>query len=473
MDALPPYYPINDFGPAMKGMAIGFLGIFHVFLAMLAIGGGILMCYFQWLEQTGRTKHTRTFVDGFFKVIVMVSFIIGAVTGVAMWFTSIQVSPRTIGMMVEEFHWIWAIEWTFFSLEITSGYCFYRYSKKLTDRSRFRLLLIYSIASWFSLFWINGILSWQLTPGDWPATHSVWLGFFNPGFFPSLIFRTITAMTVGGLIACLMINLTPNLDREARTELIHKASHLLMPMVLMPPLGIWYLFTMPPDSRALAMGGNVVMTMFLGLAIGSSTLIGIYAIWGLWKRKLYINGATAALLTALALVASGGGEFVREGVRKPFTIRKTLYATSLTPKEVEHLREVGCVTNDPYPLIDPEQYPDDQVRLGARVYRFHCSVCHTVDGANGLTHLTTSWTLEQKRMNISQLQRTKTFMPPFSGNAEELEALVQYLTWENAKRPENWEPDSDPAELERIDAWLAEVGVKTGYELEEAAKEGH
>ncbi len=51
------------------------------------------------------------------------------------------------------------------------------------------------------------------------------------------------------------------------------------------------------------------------------------------------------------------------------------------------------------------------------VYRFQCSVCHTYDGANGLLELTGTWTLDQKRLNIAQLQRTKPFMPPFAGTA--------------------------------------------------------
>jgi len=121
-----PYYPLNDFGPAMKGMVIGGLGIFHVFLAQFAIGGGMLMCYFQWLSQTGREPAAREALDGYFKFLVLVSFVAGALTGVAMWFTTIQISPRTIGMMVEEFHWIWATEWTFFCLEVAAGYAYYR-----------------------------------------------------------------------------------------------------------------------------------------------------------------------------------------------------------------------------------------------------------------------------------------------------------------------------------------------------------
>ena len=78
------YYPINDFGPLMKGLVIGGLAITHVFLAMFAIGGGMLMCYFQWLSQDGRCRHTRRFIDGYFRVLVLISFVIGAVTGVAL-----------------------------------------------------------------------------------------------------------------------------------------------------------------------------------------------------------------------------------------------------------------------------------------------------------------------------------------------------------------------------------------------------
>ena len=173
------YYPIQDYGPLMKGMVIGGLGIVHVFLAQMAIGGGMLLCYFEWLRRTGRSPNAGRFVNGYFQALVLVSFVLGALTGVAMWFTSIQVSPRTIGVLVDEFHWIWATEWTFFCVQVVSGYAFLRYKDRLSGRGRMLLLVIYSVAAWFSLFWINGILAFQLTPGHWPVTHSVWSGFFN------------------------------------------------------------------------------------------------------------------------------------------------------------------------------------------------------------------------------------------------------------------------------------------------------
>ena len=465
MDSVFPHYPVNDFGPLMKGIAIGALGILHVFLAQFAIGGGILLCYFQWLAQTGRERLARRFTDGFFKFVVLVSFVLGAVTGVGMWFSTIQVSARTIGMMVGEFHWLWAVEWTFFSLEITAGYCFYRYGPKLGDRDRMTLLVIYAAASWFSLFWINGILSWQLTPGRFYETGEMWDGFFNPSFWPSLIFRTVTSMGIASLAACLVVNLMPEFNREQRSAVIHRAAYMLAPAVIMPLLGVWYFLVIPEDSRSWALGGNVPMMMFFVLTIVCSMFIAVYALFGLIRARLYINGMTASLLVSLALLATAFAEFVREGVRKPYTLRGHLYSNSITEDEVALLREVGCTTDDPYPLRGADGYPNEQVAKGRMVYRNLCSVCHTPDGANGLTHVTGTWTDSQLRINIAKLQRTKPFMPPFAGTAEELEALVQWIRWLNDGRPETWPESTDPETLEQIQQWLEEVGTESGIHL--------
>ncbi len=455
-------YPVNDFGPLMHGLVIGGLGIVHVFLAQFAIGGGLLMCYFQWLAQTGRSEVAHDFTDGFFKFLVLVSFVLGAVTGVGMWFTSIQISPRTIGVMVEEFHWLWATEWTFFCLEVVSGYCFYRYGSRLGDRSRLRLLVIYSVAAWFSLFWINGILSWQLTPGAFYDTHRVWDGFFNPTFFPSLVFRTITSMTIAALAACVVINLMPYLDREQRAELIQRAAHFLAPMVLMPVLGLWFLLAMPADSRSWVLGGSVAMMLFFALGVLCSMMIGAYALLGLIRQQLYINGATSTLLLSLAFLATAGGEFVREGSRKPFTIREYLYSNSITKGEVEQLRQDGVRSTDPFPLRNPDT-DDPVLQHGALVYRRLCSICHTLAGANALTHLAGTWTPDQLRLNIAQLQRTKPFMPPFAGNAGDVEALCQWLEWHLGQRQAG-EPPS-PEQIRKITGWLAEVGTEPGIRL--------
>jgi len=109
-----PSYPVADFGPAMKGMVIGVVGIVHVFLAQFAIGGGFVMFAFERNAQRAKDPVLRdgakAFVAGYFKTLVLISFVLGALTGVAMWLVSIQVSARTIGLMVDEFHWLWTTE---------------------------------------------------------------------------------------------------------------------------------------------------------------------------------------------------------------------------------------------------------------------------------------------------------------------------------------------------------------------------
>jgi mono/diheme cytochrome c family protein len=153
---------------------------------------------------------------------------------------------------------------------------------------------------------------------------------------------------------------------------------------------------------------------------------------------------------------------MREGSRKPYTIRGWMYANAIRPEQVPKLRQVGSVTHDPFPVANESSYPNPQLVLGAKVYRFQCGVCHTMHGANALTDLAGGWGLEQRRLNIAQLQRTKPFMPPFSGTAAELEGLVQLLAWEDAGRPVQWPESHDPAVLATIQRWLDEAGTKDG-----------
>lgn len=462
------HYPVNDFGPVMKGMVIGGLGIFHVFLAQFAIGGGMLMAYFQHLSMRGKEPAARHVLDSYFKYLVLISFVVGAITGVGMWFTSIQVSAPTIGRMIDTFHWVWATEWLFFWVEVISGYAFYRYAHRLSDQTRLTLLIIYSIAGWGSLFWINGILSWQLTPGEWVRNGNVWSGFFNPTFWPSLFYRTIASMVIAGLAAAVVVNTMPSLSRDDRTRLINRASRFMLPIVIMPLLGVWFLAAMPDDSRSWILGGSAAMTLFLNIAVGASTLIGGYIVVGLWRQKLYINGATATLLLALAFGASAGGEFVREGVRKPYSIRQVLFSNAITPDEVARLREVGCTSGEIFPLRDAADYPTDQLKLGALTFRAQCAVCHTVNGVNGLTHLMGSWELDQQRLNVAKLQWTKGFMPPFAGTPQELEGLVQFVRWHEASEPKAWPDTSDAATFERIRQWLNEAGTHPATEGRDA-----
>ncbi|MEZ4365688.1 MAG: hypothetical protein R2939_05305 [Kofleriaceae bacterium] len=187
----PPSYPIVDYGPLMKGMVIGGAGILHVFLAQFAIGGGMVMLYFERLAQTGREPAARRLLDSYFKTLVLVSFVLGAVTGVAMWLTTIQVGARTIGVMVDEFHWLWAAEWCCFCLEVVAGYTFLRVGHRLPPRGRLALLALYALAAGqLVLDQRHPVVAAH--PGRLARGGGLWAGFFNPSFWPrSRAYRTI------------------------------------------------------------------------------------------------------------------------------------------------------------------------------------------------------------------------------------------------------------------------------------------
>jgi cytochrome bd ubiquinol oxidase subunit I len=194
----------------------------------------------------------------------------------------------------------------------------------------------------------------------------------------------------------------------------------------------------------------------------------VYAFVGLLRGRLYINGLTATVLVALAFAATAGGESVREGVRKPYTLRHTLYSNAVRPERVAELREVGLTASDPYPLRDAAAIPDPHLRTGALVFRQQCSICHTMHGVNALAGLTRTWDADMKRQNFAKLQHLKPFMPPFAGTPAELEALVQYVGWEQAGRPAAWLDQSDAGTHDRIRAWLDAAGVEST-----TAKGGH
>jgi cytochrome d ubiquinol oxidase subunit I len=114
--------------------------------------------------------------------------------------------------------------------------------------------------------------------------------------------------------------------------------------------------------------------------------------------------------------------------------------------------------------MDEDTYPTGQLVKGAKVFRAQCSVCHTLEGVNAVIELTATWSLDQRRLNIAQLQRAKPFMPPFAGTADELESLVQLIGWIEAGRPAEWETSGDSELSRQIQQWIDEAGTGPGHE---------
>ena len=99
-------------------------------------------------------------------VLILVSTVFGAISGVGIWVVAGLISPATISALIRNYVWGWAIEWTFFFVEIVAALVYYATWNKISRRVHVMIGWIYFVAAYLSLVVINGIITFMLTPGD-------------------------------------------------------------------------------------------------------------------------------------------------------------------------------------------------------------------------------------------------------------------------------------------------------------------
>ncbi len=182
-----PVWLLDTFG---GGTLIALIAVVHVYVSHFAVGGGLFLVFTEMkglreespaiLEYT--RKHARFFL--------LLTMVFGGLTGVAIWFTIALLSPAGTSSLIHTFVFAWAAEWVFFLGEIVALLLYYYNFNKISSRSHLILGWLYFFCAWMSLFIINGVIDYMLTPGEWINNQNFWSGFFNPSFWPALFFRT-------------------------------------------------------------------------------------------------------------------------------------------------------------------------------------------------------------------------------------------------------------------------------------------
>lgn len=430
-----PHFNVGEIG---YGPFIAAIAVLHVFVAHFAVGAGI----FNAVTETVAARRGDRLLLGFLKdnskFIVLLPFVLGAVTGVGIWFAISISAPRATGLLIHQFGWAWAIEWVFFAVEIAAGYAYFYSWDRVSPAEHRKLAWIYAVAAWMSLFWINGILTFMLSPGDWQQRMDArdwdgafWTAFFNPSFWPSLALRTVSSLSLAAIFAAVVVNLRRNRERDERQHIINWAGLWLVPLGLMLPLSLWYFSTVPaPAAKLVFSGSAAVMTMFFLFGVSLSTLIGLYAYFGLVRFKRYINLETSLLLAALALMATGTMEFVREGIRKPYVIYGRMYANQIDVSEVAGYQRDGYLPSANWAFSSSEaREAAGPVARGQALFAGQCRSCHTTRGvSNGIAPLIQGRSKKSLRDALDELHQLRgRVMPPFAGSAEEMDWLVEYL----------------------------------------------
>ncbi|HYL80109.1 MAG TPA: cytochrome c [Candidatus Acidoferrum sp.] len=276
-----------------------------------------------------------------------------------------------------------------------------------------------------SLFQINGILTFMLTPGRWLSSGSVLDGFFNPTMWPSALIRTAVAVALAGLYALVtaVVGSAPAL-RERLTR--YAAKWLLLGAAVIPVGGLWYIASLPPLAREISMGGAPAVTIFAGLTIVFSGLLVALVLVSAYLYPRSFNVGLALLAVILGLMTTGVTEWVREAVRKPYIIYGYMWSNSIRVAERKTFEQSGLLPRAKWVTAVATTLPAN-APSGAEVFQVACQSCHTIAGYNGIQIMVKGWPRTLIRYSLDHLDELKGFMPPFVGNGTERDALADWL----------------------------------------------
>lgn len=418
-------YPVWDI-PYLGGSSIiAGIAILHVLIAHFAVGGSLFLVLTERKAYRENDPRVLAFVRRDSLLFLLITLVLGAATGVGIWFAIGLVNPSATSALIHIFVWAWAIEWVFFLVEVTAALVYYYGWDRMDRATHLKVGWIYYGAAWMSLAVINGILTFMLTPGQWVQTQSFWDGFFNPTYLPSLCWRTVITFALTSLYAMAAAELIR--EPDFRAKMVHYAARWMIPaFFLMPLCGLWYFSQMPLLAREIAAGGAPAVTIFLAFSALLSLLIFAFAYFGPFRHPETFSMPFALLILLLGFLVTGMAEWVREAVRKPYIIYDYMYANAIRVDDVDRIRAEGVLASAKWSLVREQDGADD-IRVGREVFRVQCQSCHTVVGYNGINLLVKGWPPEVTEVQLRHLDTLKGFMPPFLGNDAERRALTAWL----------------------------------------------
>lgn len=404
---------------------IAVIGVLHVFVSHFAVGGGLFLvvaetrahrqydpALLDWLK-----RHTRFFI--------LLTLVFGAVSGVGIWFTIGLISPEATSNLIHTFVWVWAIEWVFFFVEILAILVYANTWDTLPEATHRLVGWIYFAAAYLSLVAIDGILSFQLTPGQWLVTHALSDGFFNPGFLPSVLVRTLICLMLGGLYA--LLTLSWSKDRTLKSELGRYAAYWVwLPALGLPPAVYWLLHTVPEVHRILLKTNTIVRHFgwLMALTFGLVVLLTFFLVW---LRPRSLSRWTVIPIMVLALGAMAATEWVREDLREPYLISGYVYINQVPVRQQEALRQKGMLASSLW-LSEAAITPENEAKVGGELFRIGCSGCHLPQrGFNALGPRLVGLDHAFASALAFRTDLMRAGMPPFPGTPDEAKAVARHL----------------------------------------------
>jgi cytochrome c553 len=434
-------YPVWDVAIG-GGMLMGIVAVAHVIVSHFAIGGGLIIAVTETLAVRRGDYELRELARRSSLMLILVSTVFGAISGVGIWVVAGLISPGAISALIHTYVWGWAMEWVFFIIEIVAALVYYATWNKISKGAHVMVGWIYFISAYLSLVIINGIITFMLTPGTWLETRSFWDGFFNPTYWPSLLLRTGIVL----MMAAVFMVFPAMRGSTARVRLTRYLGWWLTAGVLLTYGGYrWWEASLSEPVQALFRGpspalAGLASTRHLTLwALATTLFLGVILLLAIPKAARVVP---AIVLMAVAFLSFGSYERLREGVRKPFLIHDYMFSNGLRVSDIESINEEGLRSWSGWVARGSGT---DPVTNGRQVFRAQCASCHTLDGYMSIRKLlpddpdmvfgvlAVMWESGERLTELEPGERVAMaeldypYMPPFVGNDEDLEALAAYL----------------------------------------------
>ena len=401
--------------PFGYGILMAIIAVVHVYISHFAIGGGLYLVVTERQARKRNDQPALEFLEKLSKFFAMVTLVTGALTGVAIWFIIGLLNPAATEVLIHNYVWGWATEWTFFVVEIAAAIIYYYGWRRMTVAAHLAVGWIYFIFAWLSLVIINGIITFMLTPGRWLETGNFWDGFFNPTYWASLVFRTGVCIMLAGLYALLVVARYAASDFKART-VRYTATWGIVGLIVTVLSQVWYWKAIPATITSTA---ECIMrtpmealhyTIWLAVAIGA--LLGISL---LLARR--VPTVLALVLMACGLAWFGAFESFRESIRKPYIITGYMYGNGIEVARTDQYKKNGYYAEIAYKTGDE----------GADLFEHSCRSCHTIEGYKPLKP---AFDGTDKAFIAAIVRSTRLLrgnMPPFLGTAAEADKIAGYI----------------------------------------------
>ncbi len=419
-------YPVWFLPETGGGSLIALISILHVFVSHFAVGGGLYLIYAEKKGLREKSQPILDFTKRHARFFLLITMVFGSISGVGIWFIIALVNPAATSLLIHNFVFGWAAEWVFFTVEIAAAFVYYYMFGRMDSKTHLQVGWLYFIAAWMSLALINGIIGVMLTPGSWAESMDFWAGFFNPGFFPSLVFRTFIAVMIAACYGYLSASFTT--DSKTRVTMTRfSAKWALVSLGLSVLSGFWYLSVLSDQSHGLVMGKSPTIVALLPW-VGGGLVFFLLAMLGAGIIRPSLNQKPVALLAMVsALLIMGGFEWAREAARRPYVINEVMYSNSILKKDMADLNAKGYLHKALW-VQNKQVSEDNLVAAGEELFLHQCYACHTVNGRNNdIVKATSSMSYRALVSYIKKIHEVRYFMPPFAGTEMEGRALAAYI----------------------------------------------